>query len=133
MSTHVLNEARKTKGKAREAQFEAIQKRAHIVQEDENKVADVEAQEAQRARVAEETAIEEAKRIGHQHMFSVGVFPTIAIARVGNSTAADGWFYGPEVPASVNIPPPRNFKFKDAKGAVKRQVKLFSQSFCLYR
>jgi hypothetical protein len=48
---------------------------------------------------------------------SVGIYPSIGIARVGNSK--DGWFYGPEVPGRFDEP---EGGFKDDQGAVKRQV-----------
>lgn len=51
------------------------------------------------------------------------IFPPIGIARVGNSVETDGWFYGPEVPGRFDAP---DGGFKDAHGAVKRQVQLSS-------
>lgn len=53
---------------------------------------------------------------------SVGIYPPIGIARVGNSidpNIGSGWYYGPEVPGRYNEPPGG---FKDTTGAVKRQV-----------
>ncbi|MFC8722394.1 LodA/GoxA family CTQ-dependent oxidase [Kitasatospora sp. NPDC057198] len=50
------------------------------------------------------------------------IHPAIGVARVGNSTAADGWFHGPETPAPE--PAPVGF-YKDAAGAVKRQAARF--------
>lgn len=52
-------------------------------------------------------------------IFSVSIYPPIGIARVGNSVDDNGWFYGPEVPGRFDEPPGG---FKDAHGAVKRQV-----------
>ena len=54
-----------------------------------------------------------------QEIVAVRIFPTIGIARVGNSVDPTGWFYGPEVPGRFDVPPGG---FKDAQGAVKRQV-----------
>ena len=50
---------------------------------------------------------------------TVRIYPSIGIARVGNSLESDGWFYGPEVPGRFDEPPGG---FKDVQGAVKRQV-----------
>ena len=53
---------------------------------------------------------------------SIGIYPPIGFARVGNSTEAEigeGWYYGPEVPGRYDEPPGG---FKDIHGAVKRQV-----------
>ena len=58
---------------------------------------------------------------------TVRIFPPIGIARVGNSN--DGWFYGPEVPGHFDEP---EGGFKDAHGAVKRQVKHYILSVLLY-
>jgi hypothetical protein len=65
----------------------------------------------------------------HQKVASVRIFPTLGIARVGNSVDPQGWFYGPEVPGHFDEPPGG---FKDAKGAVKRQVRnrLVTRGFC---
>ncbi|MFF2659893.1 LodA/GoxA family CTQ-dependent oxidase [Kitasatospora sp. NPDC058032] len=50
------------------------------------------------------------------------IHPAIGIARVGNSTRGDGWFYGPEVPD----PPAEQAGFyKDDQGAIKRQAARF--------
>lgn len=49
---------------------------------------------------------------------TVRIHPSIGIARVGNSKADDGWFYGPEIPGRMDVP---EGGFKD-NGAVKRQV-----------
>ncbi|MFJ2581833.1 LodA/GoxA family CTQ-dependent oxidase [Kitasatospora aureofaciens] len=50
------------------------------------------------------------------------IHPAIGIARVGNSTHEDGWFYGPEVPD----PPAEEPGFhKDERGAIKRQAVRF--------
>ncbi|KAF9483975.1 hypothetical protein BDN70DRAFT_954169 [Pholiota conissans] len=59
------------------------------------------------------------------HIASVGIYPPIGIARVGNSTEpniGDGWYYGPEVPGRYDEPPGG---FKDTTGAVKRQAARF--------
>jgi hypothetical protein len=58
------------------------------------------------------------------HIHTVRIFPSIGIARVGNSIHKNGWFYGPEVPGRFDEP---EGGFKDTHGAVKRQVKLLSQ------
>lgn len=50
------------------------------------------------------------------------IHPAIGIARVGNSTAEDGWFYGPETP---DPEPERPGFHKDASGAIKRQAARF--------
>ncbi|GAA1937426.1 LodA/GoxA family CTQ-dependent oxidase [Kitasatospora viridis] len=50
------------------------------------------------------------------------IHPAIGIARVGNSTRPDGWFYGPEVPEPPAEAP--GF-YKDEQGAVKRQAARF--------
>jgi hypothetical protein len=50
---------------------------------------------------------------------SVRIYPSIGIARVGNSVDKDGWFYGPEVPGRFDTP---TGGFKDPNGAVKRQA-----------
>jgi L-Lysine epsilon oxidase N-terminal len=47
----------------------------------------------------------------------IRIYPPIGIARVGNSK--DGWYIGPEVPGRFDEPVGG---FKDAQGAVKRQV-----------
>ena len=54
------------------------------------------------------------------------IYPPIGIARVGNSVDENGWFYGPEVPGRFNEP---KGGFKDAQGAVKRQVSLLLRFF----
>jgi hypothetical protein len=55
-----------------------------------------------------------------QKIASYYVYPAIGIARVGNST--DEYYIGPEVP---NQEIPMNFKYKDAKGRIKRQAVKF--------
>jgi L-Lysine epsilon oxidase N-terminal len=60
---------------------------------------------------------------------TVGIFPPIGIARVGNSELENGWFYGPEVPGNFKEPVGG---FKDANGAVKRQVNHSILSVMLY-
>jgi hypothetical protein len=57
---------------------------------------------------------------------TVRIYPPIGIARVGNSVDKDGWFYGPEAPGRFDEP---TGGFKDAQGAVKRQVCLSVHSF----
>ncbi|MFI1383526.1 LodA/GoxA family CTQ-dependent oxidase [Embleya sp. NPDC020886] len=52
----------------------------------------------------------------------VRIHPAIGIARVGNSTRPDGWYYGPETPDPEPTPP--GFT-KDADGAIKRQAARF--------
>lgn len=55
----------------------------------------------------------------------IGIYPTIGIARVGNSTASEegeGWYVGPEVPGRDDTPP-GGFKDKDYR--VKRQAARF--------
>ncbi|NUS57913.1 MAG: hypothetical protein HOV66_24125 [Streptomycetaceae bacterium] len=52
----------------------------------------------------------------------VRIHPAIGIARVGNSTLADGWFYGPETP---DPEPTKPGSHKDKTGAVKRQAARF--------
>jgi hypothetical protein len=52
----------------------------------------------------------------------IGIYPTIGIARVGNSTKTkegEGWYIGPEVPGRFDVPPGG---FKDDSHGVKRQV-----------
>ncbi|KAF9002771.1 hypothetical protein BDQ17DRAFT_1242961 [Cyathus striatus] len=55
-----------------------------------------------------------------QKIASVKIYPTIGIARVGNSK--HGSFYGPEVPGYFKEP---EGGFKDSDGAVKRQAARF--------
>jgi len=50
----------------------------------------------------------------------IRIYPPIGIARVGNSK--DGWYIGPEVPGRFDEPVGG---FKDAQGAVKRQVSVY--------
>ncbi|WP_354637410.1 LodA/GoxA family CTQ-dependent oxidase [Kitasatospora camelliae] len=50
------------------------------------------------------------------------IHPAIGLARVGNSTRADGWFHGPETPDPEPTPP--GF-LKDDTGAFKRQAARF--------
>ncbi|MER5349293.1 LodA/GoxA family CTQ-dependent oxidase [Kitasatospora sp. NPDC002551] len=50
------------------------------------------------------------------------IHPAIGIARVGNSTRDDGWFYGPEVP---DPPAGQPGFYKDEQGAIKRQAARF--------
>ncbi|MGW6912999.1 LodA/GoxA family CTQ-dependent oxidase [Kitasatospora sp. NPDC054939] len=50
------------------------------------------------------------------------IHPAIGIARVGNSTDADGWFYGPETPDPEPAAPGAH---KDAQGRIKRQAARF--------
>lgn len=52
---------------------------------------------------------------------SCSIFPTIGVARVGNSQTE--YFIGPEVPGI--IPEPRNGKYKDGQGRIKRQAGRF--------
>ena len=52
------------------------------------------------------------------------IFPPIGIARVGNSMELDGYFIGPEWPGERRTAD-RLFRYKDAKGAVKRQAARF--------
>jgi L-Lysine epsilon oxidase N-terminal len=48
---------------------------------------------------------------------SAAIYPSIGIARLGNS--ADAWFVGPEVPEPAPLPPG---SYRDATGALKRQA-----------
>ena len=50
------------------------------------------------------------------------IYPGIGIARVGNSTASDGYFVGPEV---INPPLTGAGDSRDATGALKRQAARF--------
>ncbi|MFF0392932.1 LodA/GoxA family CTQ-dependent oxidase [Kitasatospora sp. NPDC004615] len=50
------------------------------------------------------------------------IHPAIGMARIGNSTREDGWFYGPETPDPE--PAPVGF-YKDDSGAIKRQAARF--------
>ncbi|WP_424638003.1 LodA/GoxA family CTQ-dependent oxidase [Embleya sp. AB8] len=52
----------------------------------------------------------------------IRIHPAIGIARVGNSTRPDGWFYGPETP---NPPVSAPGSVKDRDGAIKRQAARF--------
>ncbi|GAA2325210.1 LodA/GoxA family CTQ-dependent oxidase [Streptomyces kunmingensis] len=50
------------------------------------------------------------------------IHPAIGVARVGNSTRDDGWYYGPETPGPDPMPAG---SLKDDTGAVKRQAARF--------
>jgi hypothetical protein len=50
------------------------------------------------------------------------VHPSIGIARVGNSAAEDGFYIGPQV---VDPPPMPPGFYRDASGALKREVAEF--------
>lgn len=50
------------------------------------------------------------------------IHPAIGVARVGNSTREDGWFYGPETPGPEPAPVGA---YKDDTGAIKRQAARF--------
>ncbi|RKE17337.1 LodA/GoxA family CTQ-dependent oxidase [Streptomyces sp. TLI_171] len=50
------------------------------------------------------------------------IHPAVGVARVGNSTREDGWYYGPETPAPE--PAPVGFH-KDETGAIKREAARF--------
>ncbi|MFE2953274.1 LodA/GoxA family CTQ-dependent oxidase [Embleya sp. NPDC059267] len=50
------------------------------------------------------------------------IHPAIGVARVGNSTRDDGWYYGPETPDPDPMPVG---SLKDATGAFKRQAARF--------
>lgn len=53
---------------------------------------------------------------------SAAIYPSIGIARIGNSTEPDGYFIGPEVPDEPALP---LGSYKDSSGALKRQVARF--------
>ncbi|WP_346012027.1 LodA/GoxA family CTQ-dependent oxidase, partial [Streptomyces sp. SID3343] len=52
----------------------------------------------------------------------IKIHPAIGIARVGNSTRPDGWYYAPETPNPKVAPPGA---YKDRDGAIKRQAARF--------
>ncbi len=52
------------------------------------------------------------------------IFPAIGIARLGDSEAEDGWFYGPEWGLGRSSRP-ADFKYRDAAGRIKRQAARF--------
>jgi hypothetical protein len=60
--------------------------------------------------------------VGDRRIVRAAIHPGIGVARVGNSTAEDGWFIGPEVtePALTEAGQSR-----DAAGALKRQAARF--------
>ena len=57
---------------------------------------------------------------GDDRIVSAVIYPSIGIARLGNS--ADAWFVGPEVPDPAPLPPG---SYRDATGALKRQAARF--------
>ena len=57
---------------------------------------------------------------GDDRIVSAVIYPSIGIARLGNS--ADAWFVGPEVPDPAPLPPA---SYRDATGALKRQAARF--------
>src|SRR5262245_28113922 len=52
------------------------------------------------------------------------IFPPVGIARVGDSTESDGWFFGPDSPEDIAHKRP-GFTFRDSSGRMKRQAALF--------
>ncbi len=65
-----------------------------------------------------------AKQFDVSKVHHIGIYPTIGIARVGNSQLEDegqGWYIGPEIPGRFATPPGG---FKDPKYMVKRQVRV---------
>src|ERR1700740_1907560 len=52
----------------------------------------------------------------------VQIFPSIGIARIGNSP---DWFVGPELPHRGTPPPPPGGAHKDAQCRIKRQAQRF--------
>ena len=52
----------------------------------------------------------------------VQIFPSIGIARIGNSQE---WFLGPELPFPASISPPPGGTYKDASCRIKRQAQRF--------
>jgi hypothetical protein len=57
---------------------------------------------------------------GDDRIVSAVIYPSIGIARLGNS--ADAWFVGPEVPDPAPLSPG---SYRDATGALKRQAARF--------
>lgn len=53
---------------------------------------------------------------------SVKIFPSIGIARIGNSPE---WFVGPELPFPASPPVPPDGKYKDAQCRIRRQAQRF--------
>lgn len=52
----------------------------------------------------------------------VEIFPPFGIARVGDSE--DEYYYGPEVPGSLNLASDTFGTFRDSKGHIKRQASI---------
>lgn len=62
------------------------------------------------------------KNHGDQKIVYAKIHPSVGIARVGNSTAEDGFYIGPQVVEPA--PKPRGF-YRDDTGALKREVAQF--------
>ncbi len=56
------------------------------------------------------------------NLTTVKIFPSIGIARIGNSRE---WYVGPELPFPAPPPPPTNGKYKDDQCRIKRQGQRF--------
>jgi hypothetical protein len=52
----------------------------------------------------------------------VQIFPSIGIARIGNSPE---WFLGPELPYPAPLPAPPGDTYKDEQCRIKRQAQRF--------
>jgi len=57
---------------------------------------------------------------GDQAIVKAAIYPSIGIARVGNSQTE--WYIGPEVPDPLPLPPG---SYRDATGALKREAARF--------
>ena len=62
------------------------------------------------------------KNHGDQKIVYAKIHPSVGIARVGNSTAEDGFYIGPQVVQPA--PKPQGF-YRDNTGALKREVAEF--------
>jgi L-Lysine epsilon oxidase N-terminal len=61
-----------------------------------------------------------AQPAGNEIVVKAAIYPSIGIARVGNSLTA--WYVGPEVPDPLPLPPG---SYRDEAGALKREAARF--------
>ena len=73
-------------------------------------------------RTGGETELKDVPSVQLASIMRAAIYPGIGVARIGNSTARDGFFIGPEV-----VEPPRTQRggSRDATGALKRQAARF--------